>query len=277
MAPGWRSPLRTSNPSLVVALLGALLLAASPSAATRLVDQDRLVVAHTFINVAEVWQDDHTAGRESARPGDWVEAAVSGEQLGDLARANALSVHESQLASNLPGRVLHFEGGGSAGVSFDVFDPGYPSIAMGSADSAAEIFFDVERMVPFVLSVSLLADVVELRTMSGGETSVGEANAQFSLVGANRGMVAELSILDLLDDDVSMRDETDLIGMLMPDTYWFQISASVFGEGTGNGGGDVVAGYGFDLRIVPEPGAAILLLLGLVGTALHARHHGRRG
>lgn len=255
---------------LLGGLLGGLLLAptaivfAAGAARSATIDElSRVVLVSNFIDVSGVRTDERSEGSEFLSEGPFLEAVVDGVGFGDVANATGEALQDSNV-DPLPGGGFRIEGSGSAGGVIDVNDPGFASRAVSTADSSLSIVFSVDRASPFALSVSLQAEILEASVFSSPASLATEAVAFARLVGAGGAVLFESAVSDLTaGDGADLRNES-LVGVLEPGSYLFEIAAGNELRGFSDVAALSVAGFGLDFRVVPEPGAALLLGLGLL-------------
>lgn len=259
--------------SLVLGFVLSTALSGSARAVT-LIDSTRIVLADTSYDVFLIDADNALDGEARTTPGPWVGAAVSASQLGDLAQATAETTQDSTVTTNDPLLDLRVAGGGAAGAAFDVNDAGQPSRAKSFGTTSIEVVFDVAAPAEIALAVSLFADLDELQIVSGDGPVDSDVVAFYSLIGANVGVVSAEGLGDVAPDGFPASDDFLFSGALAPDTYALTIGAQAEVAGFENSLGFALASFGFEMRVVPEPGAA--LLLAAVAGACAMRRGGAR-
>lgn len=162
-----------------------------------------------------------------------------------------------------------------AGRALDVIDPGLPSRANGLADTALVILFEVDRPRPYALGLSLSAALDQLTLFDGGSASaLVETTAR--LTGTASGSVFDAGVFDELADGTQVREDYAIEGVLAPDTYLLEIVSLADLRGFENAAGFASTGFGVRFSIVPEPGTATLVGLGLGALAAgRPRREGR--
>lgn len=241
----------------------AVVFVAAPARSATIDEVSRVVLVSNFIDVSGVRTDDRSEGREVVAVGPFLEAAVDGVGFGDVANATGEALQDSNVEP-LAGGGFRIEGSGSAGGVIDVNDPGFVSRAVSTADSSLSIAFSVDRASPFVLSVSLQAEILESSMFSSPSSLATEALAFARLVGAGGTVLFESMVSGMTaEDGADLRNES-LEGVLEPGSYLFEIAAGSELRGFSDVAALSVAGFGLDFRVVPEPGTGLLLGLGLL-------------
>ncbi|MFO0687834.1 MAG: PEP-CTERM sorting domain-containing protein [Myxococcota bacterium] len=264
--------------------LGSLVLvffSAAPTLGAQIVDLDRRVVSSSLVDAYQSLSKDDAVGFRSSAPGTFLQAAVGGTGVGDLTNVNAESVQETEVRFG-PGEGFLIRGSGSAGVGFDVNDPGYPSRAQGSADSSLTITFEVTSPIAFTLGIALSAELPQLEVLSG-EGPVDGLVAAFARLYGPTGFLLDFSIEDDDVDGLPVEETRTLSGILVPGIYGFEVGTSTSLRGFENSVGLGQAGFGLDFLAVPEPTSALLLGLGLAflsrstrSNRTHASHGSKR-
>ena len=259
---GWVASTRVS--------FALLLLVARPAVGIVLFEVDRQVVASTAVASPPSFRDFDGAGVDSQAPGRFFEAAVSSVGLGDVTNANAEALQDSivELESN---GMLRAEAGASAGAAFDVFDPGFPSRALASGNTTLAFLFELEQESPISAGLALQAELIQLDVFSTPRPVSVSVHARALLVGASTGIVFERFVEDLEADGDAVTDTLSFFGTLPADTYLFEAVALTELEGFEDSVGLATSGFGFDVRIVPEPGTGALVALGLAALARAGR------
>jgi hypothetical protein len=255
--------------SLWLSILGFVL--PSGVEAAMLLEVERVVLGSSFVDAAVVYSGSDQVGFGSAESGGFLEAAVGGARYIDVINVITEATQDSDVAI-FAGGGLRVAGSGAVGVGFDVDDPGYPSRAQGSADSTLSILFEVTSPSAFSLAVSLSAELAQLSIFSGGGPVESDLSAYARLLGLTTGTVLEVSVEDDVVDDIVATEARLISGILLPDTYLFEIGATTYLRGFEDAAGLATAGFGLDFHIVPEPGTGMLVGLGL---ALLARTRAR--
>ena len=70
---------------------------------------------------------------------------------------------------------------------------------------------------------------------------------------------------------IPVLDDLTISSVLVPDIYLFEMLARTSLSGVENAAGFANAGFGYDFVVVPEPGTAALLAVGLLGLRGSAR------
>ena len=246
-------------------LLVALATFLTPAAAhaLTLLQTDRSVLTSTFIDLSGVDSDGAASGFESQDAGRFIDAAVDGVGFGDLVVATGEATQDSSI-SIAPLASLAVDAGGAAGGLFDVQDPGFPSRATSLSTSEFGLVFEVATPRPYLLAAALSAELIELTDFSTDASSLGEALAVVQLTGESSGAVFSLSAIDGSADGLAVSASEVARGVLVPDTYVFEIVASTNLRGFEDASGFATAGYGVQFTIVPEPSVATCMALGLV-------------
>ncbi len=228
-----------------------------------MISNTRIVLADTVYDVFQLDDGGDLDADSRMEPGAWIGAAVASSGLGNVAQATAEATQDSVVTTEDPLLDLLASGGGAAGAAFDVNDPGFPSRASGFGTTSLEVVFDVTEPTEIALAVSLFAALEELIVNTGQGPVDSEVFAFFGLVGANVGLVSSGEVSDDAGDGAPVEDDFVFSGVIAPDTYALTIGAQVDVAGFEDSFGSGIASFGFELRAVPEPPLAGLLLLGL--------------
>ncbi|MDJ0787687.1 MAG: hypothetical protein QNK05_12830 [Myxococcota bacterium] len=244
--------------------------AAMPAAALSLVELERSVAVATFVDADGLTSDQDSDGESTDQPGSFIEAAASSRGFGDITNAIAEAVQDSSVVLADDG--LSADGGGSVQVGVDVMDPGFPSRALGTAETVTRIVFDVTETSRFVLGTALLADLSNLTIFSGSGPVSADVFASARLEGAVSGVVFSLEAIDSAADGAEVSRALDRSGSLQPDSYELVLEARVELLGVEDVAGSGEAGFGFAFQVVPEPDAPLLLALAaLLGSGSRCR------
>lgn len=269
-----RTPIRPPTAPRLLARIALVvplvLLGSGPAArAVTLLEADRFVLTTSFIDSYQIFSDEDADGVASSEAGLFLEAAVGGVGLGDLVNARGEATQESEIIVSSGG--FRIEAGGGAGGFFDVAEPGFPSRAWSHSDTQLSIIFSVDTPSAYVLGASLFAELVQLEQFSGSGPLEAEVFASARLFGLASGILYEREARDPSAADDAVTNAFTQTGVLAPDTYLLEIYASSFLRGFEDAVGLGSASFGVSFTVVPEPGTAVLIGLGLVGLT------GRRG
>ena len=259
--------MRLRQLSLVLCLTLSLTSTATALSAD---DTTRSVIVSTFINASGLFTDSDQEGSQRVGAGDFLEAAVDGTGFGDIVNATGEATQDTTVGIDRFGR-LRVAGGGGAGTVFDVNDPGFPSRATASADSRLTILFTVEVPRPFVVSTALQAELSEANLFEPTGSILSDVRAFARLDGFASGVVFAREVSDDTAGDGASLDDFTLEGILAPDTYALELLALSNLRGFEDATGFSVASFGVDLTVIPEPGSALAIGLGLIALALHRR------
>lgn len=238
--------------------------------ALTLVDLERSVEAASTANLFSTASQEDQAASSSGATGPFLEASVTSATIALLSQARSEALQDSSVRLSAGGALIA-DGSGSVIGGVDVDDPGFASRAGGSALASAEIVFELTDPAEYVLAVSVLADLVDLTVVSGDATATADLLARFSLVGAASGEIASGARFDDAADGMPVEDDFFSSGVLAPDLYVLLLESSLQLEATEDAFASGTAGYGFDFRVVPEPGTGSLLLAGLVALVRRRR------
>ena len=245
-------------------ILGSAL--ASPVGAATIVDSTRFVLASTFSAVPPSFLDDDSAGQSQNALGRWIDAAVASAGLTDISNANAEALQDTTVAN--AGGVARVSGSASVGASFDVFDPGFPSRAVGNGETGLSVILTVDEASDYRLGLALRADLDQLDVFASPRPVDTRVLVTALLVGASTGVVFERRLVDDLANMETESDTLSLFGTLAPDTYLLELAARVELQGFEDSVGFATAGFGVDFVVVPEPGPGGLTLAGLMAVSL---------
>lgn len=249
--------------SLIVCLV---LFTSGGAEALTLLSSTRTVLADTSYDIFPTTSDADQDGETRTDPGAWIGAGVAASGLVNIAQATAEATQDSTVTTTDPFTELLVSGGGAAGAAFDVNDPGFASRAQGFGTTSIEVVFDITTPKLVALAVSLLADLDELRIISGAGPANADVFAFFALVGANVGLVASGDVFDSEDDGIAESDDFTFGGTLAPDTYALTIGAQAEVSGFENSFGFALSSFGFEMRVVPEPRLPTLLALAAIAS-----------
>lgn len=245
------------------------LLMTSTATALSADDTTRSVIVSTFIDASGLFIDTDQEGSQRVGPGSFLEAAVDGTGLADIVNATGEATQDTSVEIDRFGRLrVGGGGGGGAGSVFDVNDPGFPSRAVSSADSRLTILFTLDVARPFVVSTSLSAELSEANLFEPSGSILTDVRAFARLDGLASSVVFAREVEDATAGDGARLDDFTLEGILAPDTYVLELLALSNLRGFEDATGFSVAGFGIDLTVIPEPGSALTIGLGLMALAL---------
>ncbi len=252
--------------SLVPILSGLLfaLLPADASRAAQILELDRRVLTSSFVDAYVTGSDADGVGFRSPDSGTFLEAAVGGSRIGDVTNAFGEAFQETDVRFG-PGAGFRISGSGGSGFGIDVRDPGYPSRAQGQSDTSLTILFAVTSPLEFALGLALSAELAQLDIESGDGPVSSTVSAFARLYGLASGFLLDFAIEDSSAGDLPVEDSRILTGVLAPDLYVLEVGTLTSLRGFEDSIGLAQAGFGIDFVAlpVPEPGAALLVALGL--------------